>query len=117
MKSNGSLDKEMMLTVVKEWWKHYDLETIIKLVCSGPKAFVDNDDFFTVVAFIDGFAYSNKAFHDEMIDFSVWLSEKLDLHYQIVWFSKIVRQFPDKDDALRELPKLYEEFKLNKISS
>ncbi len=92
-----------------------DLEILIEGICTRPKLYDPNSDFYTIAAFIDGFVFANKATYDEMSDFNKWLSEKLKFPQNWMWRAGLQSKYPNNEDALRELLKLFREFRQSYI--
>jgi hypothetical protein len=86
------------------------LGTMIKAICARPKMYAGNSNFLTVAAFIDGFAYGSEKRHDELRKFNVWLSGKLKFSPNVAWWSGLLHEYPNSEDALQKLPGLFDEF-------
>jgi hypothetical protein len=92
-------------------WQNWDLEELIKSICTRPNMFVNNADLYHVAAFIDGFTIANETTYRESREFGVWLAEKLNFPPNWVWWSGLRKKYPNDEEALRELPKLFQEFR------
>ena len=71
--------------------------------------YVANSDFYSVAAFIDGFAYARGGELSEMRVFGQRLAVKLIFPANWAWFAGMKSKYPNDEDALAELPKLFDE--------
>jgi hypothetical protein len=88
-----------------------DLTTLTNAVCLRPQMYVGSCNFREVTSFINGFAFSDESLSTELREFSRWLGIKFRCPQNVAWFATIEQKYPDMEDALRELPKLFEEFR------
>ena len=92
-----------------------DLGVLINGICKRPKLYAVNSDLYTIATFIDGFIRANEATYNEMSDFNEWLAEKLEFPPNWTWWAGLKRKYPNDEDALRELPNLFQEFRQSHI--
>ena len=103
-----------LLDIFQEWSKNpnkeRDLFELIYLVSNRPSVF-GCSSFLTVATFIEGYVYQKEDCSKELREFKEWLAAKLNFPTNWAWFSGIESVYPKDEDALRELPKLFEEFR------
>lgn len=87
-----------------------DLNGLIKGICARPKIFVGYENFRMVASFIGGFASASDYYSNEEREFNTWVAIKLGFPPNWVWFYTMEKKYPNDEDALRELPILFEEF-------
>lgn len=95
-------------------------QEILSDVCLRPEMYVVERRFKTVAAWLDGYSSGLSQGKNTTIeavaldDFRLWLSEKFgDSHHierNLVWWAYLVRLYPEDEEALKQLPVLYDEF-------
>jgi len=87
------------------------LEELINNIVRRPTMYVGNCEFAEVAAFIEGFAFASVEIHNELRDFNRWLAVRLDFPRNWMWNGAMKQIYPDSEGALRELSRLFKEFK------
>jgi hypothetical protein len=88
-----------------------DLGLMITLVSERPQMYVGSTKLNCVAHFIEGFAFGDENFHTEIREFNQWLAIRLGFARNWAWWDGLKTKYPDSEDALRELPNLFEEFR------
>jgi hypothetical protein len=94
-----------------------DLRELILQVSARPAMFVGVANFDLALAFIGGFHYAlsilkpDAADPKELNEFSIWLAEKFGLPRNWAWSAVLRRVYPNDEEAFKQLPLLYDEFK------
>jgi hypothetical protein len=94
-------------------WNDYELFELIVLICAKPTMF-GCSSFSMVASFIEGYVFSKKDLTLELRESTNWLSVELSFPNNWAWFSGLEKKFPNDEDAMRELPKLFDEFRKTK---
>ncbi len=92
----------------------------IECVCLRPTMFVRSGSFEEVATFLDGYTHGVTQFApadvraDCLYAFGYWLSDKCEglkgVPRSLAWFGKIRHLFPDDQEALQAMARLYREF-------
>ena len=97
-----------------------DFQQMIEFICERPEMYVNERRFKTVAAWLNG--YSGGLIHCHNGDksqiglsgFQDWLSAKFYASHGIgrnlIWEGYIIRLYPDDNQALEQLPVLFNEF-------
>jgi hypothetical protein len=88
-----------------------DLGLLIKNISQRPEMYTGSSDLTIVAAFIEGFAYAIPEFEDEIKEFNYWLPIRLKFPRNWAWWAGLAKIFPNNEDAFRELPILFDEFR------
>ncbi len=85
-----------------------------ELICNivrRPAMYVGNCEFVEVAGFIEGFASSSAGDYQELREFNRWLAVRLDFPRNWGWKDGMKEVYPNSEEALRELGRLFKEFK------
>jgi len=64
-----------------------------------------------VAVFLEGFAEASDESSNEIRRFNLWLAERLNFPRNWAWWDGLLQAYPDSEVALRELSRLFTEFK------
>jgi hypothetical protein len=84
--------------------------SLVQRVCKRPRMYAPNNDFYAITAFIDGYMYASPHNAELMKDFNKWLAHKLGFPQALAWMWGIKDKYPDSEEALGKLSKLFAEF-------
>ena len=87
-----------------------DLRQLITSMFPRPWMYAASYNLEGIATFIQGFAFGNDMYAREMREFNRWLAKELKFSANIPWWVGLQKRFPDNDEALEELPKLFEKF-------
>ena len=97
-----------------------EFHEILESICKRPELYVDERRFQTVAAWLRGYSGGLIASHDGdsskigLSGFQDWLSAKFYASHGIgrnlIWEGYIIRLYPDDNQALDQLPILFNEF-------
>jgi hypothetical protein len=91
----------------------------LRSICDRPEIFVGERRFWTVAAWLGGYSTGLTEAKDDdnqigLDGFRDWLSKRLyeshGIERNLVWSAYIARLYPNDDDALAQLPVLFDEF-------
>lgn len=88
-----------------------DLASLVDGICQRPFMYTAYSDLTHAAVFIEGFAHSRDDAHDEIRQFNLWLSERLNFPRNEPWWDGLLQVYPKSEDAFRELRRLFKEFK------
>lgn len=100
-----------MIDKIAESGQEIELELLIKAVCARPTMYVRTGDFSNVASFIDGFAYASESNQQEIRAFNKWLASLLNFPRNQAWWLGLTKIYPNSEDSIKELPKLFSKFK------
>ena len=85
---------------------------LIAAVCTRPGMYVGEKRFHTVAVFLEGYLWGlppDSAEAKEFDAFTDWLKAKLNCPKSKIWYGCLEVAFAE-EDALKEFPRLYDEF-------
>lgn len=88
----------------------YNLLELITLISEKPSIF-GCSNFLMVAGFIEGYVFSKEAYFLELKKFNKWLAVELDFSENLAWFNILADKYPDDDETLSNLLKLFQVFK------
>ncbi|MBK8812300.1 MAG: hypothetical protein IPN69_16440 [Acidobacteria bacterium] len=88
-----------------------DLAMLIGAITRRPQMYTGYTDLRYVAVYLEGFAYAKDETSKEIRGFNQWLAERLNFPRNWAWWDGLLQAYPDSEDALRELSRLFKEFK------
>ncbi len=88
-----------------------DLAMLIDAITQRPQMYTGYAELRYVAVYLEGFAYAKEEHSEELRKFNLWLAERLNFPRNWAWWDGLLRAYPDSQESIRELRRLFKEFK------